>query len=931
MSKIEYIGEHLWVGQIGHFAILLSFIAALFAAFSFYKSQKAENSGWLSMGRWGFIVHALSLFAIITTLLYAMYHKMYEYSYVQRQVSDELPIYYLFSSFWQGQEGSFILWMFWHVILGLILIRTAHKWEPFVLATLSGIQAFLMSMLMGIYIPFTENQKIGSNPFALIRDTMDAPIFANADYLSLITGTGLNPLLQNYWMVIHPPVLFLGFASVTIPFCFAIAGLTSKEHKEWLRPAMKWASFSGFIYGLGILMGAAWAYEALSFGGYWAWDPVENSSLVPWLLVVAGIHTHLIAKSTGRAIGSTYIYYGLAFLFVLYSTFLTRSGILGDTSVHAFTEMGLENQLILFMLTFSALPIYLYVKNRKSIPKIEKEEAIYSREFWMFIGSMVLLFSGVLMTVSTSLPVFNKIMYFFDNDYIGHVITDQMDHHNKYQLWIGVFIGILSSLSLLLRFREFNWDSYRLKFFKSAAIIAGLTAISTFVILPQLNTTSWHQGVLLFSGILAVITNIYHVFLFGKGNQAQLASFMSHFGFGLLILGILISGLNKRHISTNPFAQQGITADSKLDKVVTLIKERKFFLNDYWVTYESDTLEGNLRKFDISFANRDENNHTRDSFTVRPSAIYSNDFRKIEVWNPSTKRYLHKDIFTQVSGYPAHLLDIEVAHQLEDSLDYIPYSLKMNEPYEHEDFTLTLKGINYEPNLSDGDSTSYDMGIGLNLEFISKKSAQSESYIVEPALGLKNALVYQFPKSVDDLGIKIKVDDQLFSSVFQEEVNLEFESIVMKEGESREWNGHTIELKGFDRTPSHRNYSREEGDIALGAILSVQKDGISSELAPIFVIRNSQQFSIKDYAPVSDIHARFTSIDPNKGEMTFSIAKGNSSLSEYPIVIAEDVPRSDILVLEAQVFPGINLVWSGSLLMLFGFLVSLLKQRRQKS
>ena len=270
MSKIEYIGEHLWVGQIGHFAILLSFIAALFAAFSFYKSQKAENSGWLSMGRWGFIVHALSLFAIITTLLYAMYHKMYEYSYVQRQVSDELPIYYLFSSFWQGQEGSFILWMFWHVILGLILIRTAHKWEPFVLATLSGIQAFLMSMLMGIYIPFTENQKIGSNPFALIRDTMDAPIFANADYLSLITGTGLNPLLQNYWMVIHPPVLFLGFASVTIPFCFAIAGLTSKEHKEWLRPAMKWASFSGFIYGLGILMGAAWAYEALSFGGYWA-------------------------------------------------------------------------------------------------------------------------------------------------------------------------------------------------------------------------------------------------------------------------------------------------------------------------------------------------------------------------------------------------------------------------------------------------------------------------------------------------------------------------------------------------------------------------------------------------------------------------------------------------------------------------------------
>lgn len=928
MPKIEYIGEHLWVGQIGHFAILLSFVAALFAAFSFYKAQKPENKGWLSMGRWGFIIHAFGLFSIITTMLYAMYHRMYEYTYVQRQVSDDLPIYYLFSSFWQGQEGSFILWMFWHVILGFILIRTAHKWEPYVLATLSGVQTFLMTMLLGIYIPFTDNQKIGSNPFALIRDIMDAPIFNNADYLSIITGTGLNPLLQNYWMVIHPPVLFLGFASVTIPFCFAIAGLSSKLHNDWLRPAFKWATFSGFIYGLGILMGAAWAYEALSFGGYWAWDPVENSSLVPWLIGIAGIHTHLIARSTGRSIGSTYIYYGLAFIFVLYSTFLTRSGVLGDTSVHSFTEMGLENQLILFMLTFTAIPIYLYIKNRNSIPKVEKEEAIYSREFWMFIGAMVLLFSGVLMTVSTSLPVFNKIMLLFDSDYIGQVITDQMDHHNKYQLWIGVFIGILSSLSLLLRFKEFNWVSYKIKFLKSAGMILGLSAIATFAVLPNLETTNWSHGVLLFSGFIAVITNLFHVFLFGKNNQARLASFLSHFGFGILILGILISGLNKKHISTNPFAQQGITADSKLDKVVTLIKERKFFLNDYWVTYESDTLEGNLRKFDISFAKKDENNNIIDSFKVRPNALYSNDFKKIETWNPSTKRYLHKDIFTQVSGYPAHLLDIEVAHQLEDSLNYVPYSLKIDEPFEHKDFTITLKGVNYQPILSENDSVKYDMGIGLRLEFLAKESAQNEIYRTEPALGLKNALVYQFPKSIDDLGIKIKVDDQLFSDVFQDEANLEYESIVMKEGEVITWKDYSITLNGFDRSPAHANYNKQEGDIALGGNLSIRKGEIESDITPIFIIRDSQQFSIKDFGTNIGIHARFSSIDPNSGDMTFALAEGNSTVVEYPIVIAEGVPRSDILVLEAQVFPGINLVWVGCLMMLFGFLASLFKQKK---
>jgi cytochrome c-type biogenesis protein CcmF len=128
---------------------------------------------------------------------------------------------------------------------------------------------------------------------------MDAPIFSNADYLNLIKGTGLNPLLQNYWMTIHPPTLFLGFASTSIPFAFAMAGFMHKDHKGWLKPVLPWALFSGMILGTGILMGGAWAYEALSFGGYWAWDPVENMSLVPWLILIAGIHTNLIARNTG--------------------------------------------------------------------------------------------------------------------------------------------------------------------------------------------------------------------------------------------------------------------------------------------------------------------------------------------------------------------------------------------------------------------------------------------------------------------------------------------------------------------------------------------------------------------------------------------------------------------------------------------------------
>ena len=191
-----------------------------------------------------------------------------------------------------------------------------------------------------------------------------------------------------------------------------------------MKPVFPWALFSGAILGTGILMGGAWAYEALSFGGYWAWDPVENMSLVPWIILIAGIHGNLIARSTGYSIKSTYLFYLLTFVFIVYSTFLTRSGILGDTSVHAFTEMGLETQLILFLGFFTLGSLLLYFIKLRQIPAPEKEESSGSKEFWIFIGSLVLIFSAVLITVSTSLPVYNKIRQIFDPNFIGRVITD---------------------------------------------------------------------------------------------------------------------------------------------------------------------------------------------------------------------------------------------------------------------------------------------------------------------------------------------------------------------------------------------------------------------------------------------------------------------------------------------------------------------------
>src|SRR5260221_1612560 len=188
-------------------------------------------------------------------------------------------------------------------------------------------------------------------------------------------------------MVIPPPILFLGFASTIVPFSFAIAGLWKKDFTGWTKIALPWALFSTAILGLGIMMGAAWAYESLTFGGFWAWDPVENASLVPWLVLVAGLHTLVVYNATGHSLRATYLFLILGFVLILYSTFLTRSGILGDTSVHAFVGSGMDLQLILLIIVFFLPAIVYYIIRYRRIPHIAREENTWSREFWMFIGA----------------------------------------------------------------------------------------------------------------------------------------------------------------------------------------------------------------------------------------------------------------------------------------------------------------------------------------------------------------------------------------------------------------------------------------------------------------------------------------------------------------------------------------------------------------
>lgn len=924
---MEYIGEQLLPGKFGHLFVVLSFVAALLSTISyFFATQRRhlpESEGWRNLGRFGFLLHGIAVLGIIGSLFYILTGKMYEYQYAWANISDDLPVQYVFSAFWKEQQGSFLLWSFWHIVLGLIIMLRGGKWEAPVLTFVALAEVFIASMILGLYFGAF---RLGASPFDLLRDTMDAPIFARADYLNQIKGNGLNPLLQNYWMTIHPPTLFLGFASTIVPFGFAMAGLWLREHKEWLKPALKWSLFSGAILGTGILMGGAWAYEALSFAGYWAWDPVENTSLVPWLVLVAGIHTNLVARATGYSIRSTYAFYLLSFILILYSTYLTRSGILGDTSAHAFTEMGLGLQLILFIAVFSLLGLVAWLWRYKEVPDIKGEESATAREFWMFIGSLVLLFSAVLITGATSLPVINKL---FGTDW---ALTDPVEHHNRYQLWIAVFIGMLTAIGQFTRYNERNWPVYAKKFGLhmgiAALVAAGLTVLNSLWI----EVRAWQLYALLFSAMFAVSANMDYLITAMKGNLKLGSSAVSHFGFGVLLLGIMSTGLGKSWVSVNNFAMEGLIEGMDKDgknKNVLLMKDAPMPIRGFEATYVKDTVVRQTRTFEVHFKRLDENgNPTGEAFTLTPNVMYDRQFSKVVANNPSTQHYWDRDIFTLVPALPRAESDPEYAKQQDDSLKFEQYEAIVGDTIFTKRHYLVVESLTKQPSNPDYKPEQGDLAFGLKMRAYSLDDPKS--YTAEPMFYLRMGQgAFTLPAAVNQLQMKIRLSEASMEQMFKLENDLQYTNFPVKKGSSFIYQGYTVRFMGPESEVKHPAYVAADGDIAVGARLEITApDGRTASATPVYLIRGNQPFSLKDEAPEFGLHFRFEKIDPQEGVLTIGVAQASKEMSKIPVEIAENVSRSDYIVLEAIVFPGINLVWIGSIMMLIGLAISLWRRLR---
>jgi len=755
-------GEHLLPGHLGQFFTILAFGSSLFAAISYYfATNNPTDISWKRLGRIGARINMIAVVGIGACLYYIIINHLFEYYYAWEHSSRALPTHYIISSFWDGQEGSFWLWTFWQGVLSNILIWKAKSWESPVLAVISLSQAIVATMLIGVEI---FGSRIGTSPFILLRDAINlkesAPIFATNpelyhNYLTYIKdGNGMNPLLQNYWMVIHPPTLFLGFASMVVPFAYAIAGLWQKRYTEWIKPALSYSLFAMMVLGTGIIMGAFWAYESLSFGGFWAWDPVENASIIPWLILVGAVHVMIVYKNTKHSYITATILTLTSFVLVLYASFLTRSGVLGDTSVHAFTDAGMFWHLVADVVIFLVLAVVLLAIRWKELPRTTKDEETYSREFWMFVGAIFLCLSCFHLVVVSSIPVWNLM---FGTKLAPPI--DPVKHYNIVQASFAVVVTLLTGFTQFLKYKK--TDSA--KFFISTVVYLVVAALIT---LPIIYFTGANK--LQFVFILIMMGAIYSVLANGKvlidafkGKLKLAGSAVAHIGFGLIMIGALISAGTSKVISENTtgqdFGADFVKVKNNPRENIILYKNAPVVMGKYTVTYIGDSIAAPNHYFKVNYKVIDAAGKVTEEFLLKPNAQANAKMGLIAT--PDTKHYLFSDLYTHVNMSNAIAVGegTEAAghDEADDDKKYeapIPYEVAVGDTIRFRDGYVVLRSIGKVDKVQDITLNDKDVAIGAKLHVV----ANSKTYDAEPIYMIRNNNAFDFARKVEDAGLKLR-------------------------------------------------------------------------------------------------------------------------------------------------------------------------------
>ena len=442
--------------NVGALALLLAFCISLYSIIASVVGRlKGKPFLTLSGER-----AVLAVWALVSTaagiLVYGLMTSDYRMAYVASHTNRDMPSFYKFAAWWGGQEGSLLFWSWLLSTYAAVAVLTSRKTHrnllPWVVAILSTIQLFFLNF----------NAFIAS-PFQVLA--VDKVVTSVAD------GMGLNPLLQYWAMVIHPPFLYLGYVGFAVPFAFAMASLIEKAPGEsWIHTTRRWSIVTWLFQGMGIALGSAWAYHVLGWGGYWMWDPVENASLLPWLAATAFLHSVMMQEKKGMMKVWNMVLIASTFFLCIFGTFLTRSGIV--SSVHAFAESPIGKYFVAFLALGIAATVWLILDRLNYLRSESDLESVVSRESSFLFNNLVLLASCFAVLWGTLFPVITEKLS-------NEKISLDAVWFNRLMVPIGLFLLFLTGVGPLFAWRRTSIDSLR-KNFQWPGIGTLITAAALF-------------------------------------------------------------------------------------------------------------------------------------------------------------------------------------------------------------------------------------------------------------------------------------------------------------------------------------------------------------------------------------------------------------------------------------------------------------------
>lgn len=500
--------------NLGDVALAIGFangIAALICYFRWVRGHIAMRSAARRLtAAMAIFVGAAGVFHLINIVTH-----QFHYEYVRDFSDRSLPTLLLITTFWGGQAGSFLLWAVWSALFAVILLLGLRRttWEPYVLTP------YLLVTICIVGITWA------SGPFKTLAEVP-------------FDGNGLNPLLQNYWMAIHPPILFTGFTTMAGPFAFAVAALWKRDYDGWVRMAHPWTALAWTCMGAGLALGGFWAYESLGWGGFWGWDPVENSSFVPWLLASGLLHGFILQRSRGSLKRTNLALAVFGYLTVIYSTFLTRSGVLGDFSVHSFVELGLMGYLLLFIAIFALLGFGMLAWRWRGIGRRVIFTHVLSREFGLLLCVVLFVAIAVIVGLGTSMPVITLLPVFASQ------MSIDLGTYGPTVAPFGLLILLTMAIGPLLGWQHHKYGSL-CQVLKWPAI---LTALILFACL-LLNIIYPVALLFIAAAVFATATNAVVIARIWRAGPLKLGGYLAHVGVGLLFVGIIGTSVYKQTAS----------------------------------------------------------------------------------------------------------------------------------------------------------------------------------------------------------------------------------------------------------------------------------------------------------------------------------------------------------------------------------------------